>query len=95
MFSSGYKDPCGWGHYRASRPWEDSTIGPLLGERNTKQVNLEGGSWSRVDKPCWFLTQILRAEAEEDRPYLDKGQQLGYLWAGLGLQGIQATSAQA
>lgn len=88
MFSSGYKDPCGWGHYRASRPQEDSMIGPLEGERNTKQVNLEGRSWSRVDMPCWFLTQILRAEAEEDRPYLDKGQQLGYLWAGLGLQEI-------
>lgn len=40
--SSGYKGPCGWGHYRVSWPQEDSMIGPLKKESDTKQVNREG-----------------------------------------------------
>lgn len=39
--SSGYKGPCGWDHYRVSWPQEDSMIGPLKEERDTKQVNPE------------------------------------------------------
>lgn len=94
MSSSGYKDPRGWDHYRVSWPQEDSMLGPLEGEKNPKQVNLEGRNWSRVDKPCWFLTQILPAEAEEDRYHPGKGQRLGgYLWAGLLLRGTQDPSA--
>lgn len=77
MSSSDYKDPCGQDHYRVSWSQEDNMIGPLEGERNTKRVNLEGRSWPRVDKPCWFLTQIRTAEAEEDHCYADKAQRLG------------------
>lgn len=40
--SSGYKGPWGWDHYRVSWPQENSMIGPLKGERDTKQVNPEG-----------------------------------------------------
>lgn len=40
--SSGYKGPYGWDHYRVSWSQEDSMIGPLKEERDTKQVNPEG-----------------------------------------------------
>lgn len=43
--SSGYKGLCEWYHYRVSWPQEDSMKGSLEGERNTKQVNLEGRHW--------------------------------------------------
>lgn len=55
-FSSGYKGPCDWDYYSVSWPQEDSMIGPLKEERDTKQVNLEGRNQGRVDKSCWVLT---------------------------------------